>query len=105
MRRPPSLVLRYGTQRSWGAAGYGLAALISGFVYDAAGGSHDGLMVVYVTVLALALLAAVGVPVGRTDEPAGGQDDEEPWRYVLVCVIRNDRGRTHYLVPSTSDRA
>ncbi|CAM9109176.1 unnamed protein product [Ectocarpus sp. 8 AP-2014] len=70
----------YGTQRSWGAAGYGLATLISGFAYDAAGGSYDVLMVVYVTVLALALLAALGVPVGRTDEPAGGQDDEEPRR-------------------------
>ncbi|CAM9442348.1 unnamed protein product [Ectocarpus sp. 13 AM-2016] len=70
----------YGTQRSWGAAGFGLATLISGFVYDAAGGSYDGVMIVYVTVLALALLAALGVPVGRTDEPAGGQDDEEPRR-------------------------
>ncbi|CBJ48928.1 conserved unknown protein [Ectocarpus siliculosus] len=71
---------RYGTQRSWGAAGYGLAAVISGFVYDATGGSYDGLMVAFVTVLALALLAALGVPVGRTDEPAGDQDDEEARR-------------------------
>ncbi|CAN0538188.1 unnamed protein product [Ectocarpus sp. 12 AP-2014] len=62
-------------------------------------------MIVYVTVLALALLAALGIPIGRTDEPAGGQDDEEPRGYVLVCVMRNDRGGAHYLVPQIEPRS
>ncbi|CAM9812625.1 unnamed protein product [Ectocarpus sp. 8 AP-2014] len=70
----------YGTQRSWGAAGYGLSTLISGIVYGIARGSYDGVVSVYVSVLAMALVAALGVPVGPTAEPAGGQEDEKPWR-------------------------
>ncbi|CBJ26722.1 probable maltose permease [Ectocarpus siliculosus] len=77
----------YGTRRSWGAAGYGFSTVISGLLYGIAGGNYDGGVVsVYVTVLAMALVAALGVPVGPTAEPAGGQEDENPWRYVLVCV-------------------
>ncbi|CAM9498558.1 unnamed protein product [Ectocarpus fasciculatus] len=86
----------YGTQRSWGAAGYGLAALMSGFVYDVTGGSYDGVVAVYVTVLALALVAALGVPVGRTDIPAGGLDDEEPRRSdrLGTCDNTSSHGET-----------
>ncbi|CAM9264940.1 unnamed protein product [Pylaiella littoralis] len=39
----------YGKQRSWGGGGYGLAALISGFVFEHTGG-YAGVVVVFVAV-------------------------------------------------------
>lgn len=67
--------VRYGKQRSWGAAGYGIAALLSGFVHDHTGG-YWGVAIAFVVFVAIALVAASSVPVGATDTPAEGRDSE-----------------------------
>lgn len=62
-------------QRLWGAVGFGVASLISGYLCDAAGGSYEGDMLVFVTVMAVALMASTGVAVGRSDAPQKCKED------------------------------
>lgn len=65
---------RYGAQRMWGAVGYGFAVLFSGIAYDNTGGGYGGVVVVFVVALAVALVAALRVPVGDdNDKQAGGE--------------------------------
>ena len=67
---------RYGIQRLWGAVGFGVASLISGYLCDAAGGSYEGVMSFFVAVMVVALVASTGVPVGQHDgRPQGGEGD------------------------------
>lgn len=61
----------------WGAVGCGLATLTSGIVYDNTGGGYESVVVVFVAVLAVALVAALRVPVGATDKPTGGEIEGE----------------------------
>lgn len=56
-------------QRLWGAVGFGVASLISGYLCDAAGGSYEGVMLFFVAVMAVALMASRGVPVGPSYGP------------------------------------
>ncbi|CAM9175600.1 unnamed protein product [Laminaria digitata] len=65
----------YGIQRLWGAVGFGVASLISGYLCDAAGGTYEGVMSFFVAVMIAALAASKGVPVGRRDD--GPQDGKE----------------------------
>lgn len=61
----------------WGAVGYGFAVLVSGIVYDNAGGGYGSVVVVFVVALALALVAALGVPVGASrDKPTADGMEE-----------------------------
>lgn len=62
----------------WGSAGYGIANFISGVVYDHTDGGYTGIVVVFVVVLAVALVAALVDPVGADDDESvsGGQDGE-----------------------------
>lgn len=69
----------------WGAVGYGIAVLISGIVYDNTGGGYGSVVIVFVVALALALVAALRVPIGATDKPAGG-DMEQETRCVKTLV-------------------
>eukprot|EP00904_Undaria_pinnatifida_P013765 jgi/Undpi1/9519/HiC_scaffold_27.g11975.m1 len=64
----------FGIQRLWGAVGFGVASLISGYLCDTNGGSYEHVMLFFVAVMAVALKASTGVPVGPTD---GLQDDKE----------------------------
>eukprot|EP00903_Cladosiphon_okamuranus_P011518 g10845.t1 len=66
----------YGSQRMWGAVGYGFAVLLSGVVYDITGAGYGSVVVVFFVALVLALAAAVGGPVGTADEPARGKMKE-----------------------------
>lgn len=65
----------YGIQRLWGAVGFGVASLISGVLCDAAGGSYEGVMIFFMSVMIVALVASTGVSVGQHAEKL--QDDEE----------------------------
>ncbi len=60
----------------WGAAGFGIAALVSGVVYGSAGGGLGGTVVLFVAALAMTLVAAAGVPVGRGCRPDAGEGCE-----------------------------
>lgn len=76
---------RYGTQRLWGAAGYGLSTFASGFVYDNTTGGYGGVVIVFVAVSAAALVAALGVRFDGDRSSAGSQDGEELQRFVKGC--------------------
>lgn len=60
---------RFGIQRLWGAVGFGVASLISGYLCDATGGNYENVMLFFVAVMAVALVASRGVPVGRSLGP------------------------------------
>ena len=71
---PPSAHQRYGSQRLWGAVGFGIASLVAGYVCDLYGGRYYGVMLVFVACILVALVASTGVPVGQQhsrDEGAG----------------------------------
>lgn len=67
----------------WGAAGFGTATLIGGIVYDHTADGYGGVVVVFVAALSLALVAALGVQVGASDEIPVHQKSERSW-YVRV---------------------
>lgn len=81
----------YGSQRIWGAVGYGFAVLLSGIVYDITGGGYGSVVVVVVVALALALVAAVGVPVGAADKPIGGEMEEGNRCVKTLCGVQVGR--------------
>lgn len=60
----------------WGAAGYGIAALVSGVVNSSTGGGFGGVVYVLVAASTVSLVAAAGVPVGRDYRSAGGEECE-----------------------------
>ena len=71
VRSPPPP--RFGSQRSWGAVGFGIASLLAGYVCDLYGGSYSGVMLVFVGNVLVALVASTGVPVGQVNN--GDQDE------------------------------
>lgn len=93
----------------WGAAGYGTATLISGFVYDHTGGGYESVVVVFVVALVVALVAALGVPVGTNGEPPGCQNSEGS-RYVLnlsggFCYIHTARNKNVFVCGTHTHQA
>ena len=85
---------RYGLQRMCGAAGYGVAALVSGVVYGGTGGGYGAVVAVFVAALTVSLVAAIGVPVGTSSGLADGKRHEGPaggdQRYDLTYCVRID---------------
>lgn len=73
----------------WGAAGFGTATIISGIVYDNIAGGYESIVVVFFVASLLALVAALGVPVGTSGEPSNGQKSEGSW-YVLLLLWLGD---------------
>ena len=71
VRSPPPP--RFGSQRLWGAVGFGIASLLAGYVCDLYGGSYSGVMLVFVGNVLVALVASTGVPVGQVNN--GDQDE------------------------------
>lgn len=68
---------RYGSQRLWGAIGFGVASLAAGYVCDLYGGSYSGVMLVFVGNVLVALAASTGVPVGQVNSNDQGDDQDE----------------------------
>lgn len=54
--------------------GFGIAALVAGYVCDLYGGSYYGVMMVFVGNILVALAASTGVPVGQVNRNI--QDEE-----------------------------
>ena len=73
---------RYGKRRMWGALGFGVASLTSGFICDASGGGYGGVMVQFVIVTTVALVTATGVSIGKNRE-AVLQQSRATIRYVF----------------------
>lgn len=69
---------RFGSQRLWGAVGFGIASLVAGYVSDLYGGSFSGVMLVFMGNVLLALVASTGVPVGQVnyDNDNGNDNDD-----------------------------
>lgn len=84
--------VRYGAQRMWGAAGYGFAVLISGIVYDYTGGGYESVVGVFVVALAVALAAALLVPVGAIDKPTDDKREGETGCVKIALVVEFWRG-------------
>lgn len=61
----PSIHDRYGVQRLWGAAGFGLASIAGGYVTDASGGSYLGMVILYVAFMIMTLITSSGLWMGR----------------------------------------
>lgn len=60
-----STLFRYGTQRLWGAIGFGVATFIGGSVSDAAGGGFGAVMAVFVGMMTISAVVSAGFAVGR----------------------------------------
>ncbi|CAN0051041.1 unnamed protein product, partial [Ectocarpus sp. 12 AP-2014] len=57
----------FGSQRLWGAVGFGIASLVAGYVSDLYGGNFSGVMLVFVGNVLVALMATTGVPIGQVN--------------------------------------
>lgn len=64
-------------QRLWGAVGFGIASLISGYVCDSTGGGYGGVMLVFVGSLAVTMVASTGVPIGADGSSDAGKEARE----------------------------
>lgn len=60
-----SPILRFGTQRLWGAVGYAVTSLIGGILCSSRGGSFGAVMVVFVAAMLGTMAASTGIAVGR----------------------------------------
>ncbi|CAB1096853.1 unnamed protein product [Ectocarpus sp. CCAP 1310/34] len=69
----------FGSQRLWGAVGFGTASLVAGYVCDLYGGSFSGVMLVFVGNVLVALMASTGVPIGQVNndnDNGNGNNDQ-----------------------------
>ncbi|CAM9774867.1 unnamed protein product, partial [Ectocarpus sp. 12 AP-2014] len=88
----------FGSQRLWGAVGFGIASLVAGYVSDLYGGNFSGVMLVFVGNVLVALMASTGVPIGQVnndnDQDVEGARDGSASGKVLESADResNDAG-------------